>query len=271
MSEIKIKTVKDLADALISVGDLDPVYQFANKCVYSKGSDWTQRFSLHFLLFYDLGGAVAAAEQTSQTSFWPYVKENFSDFPRTSVRMGPRMKREFVENLSQKFPLPYSFWDKSYHDDYDKMVEWFKTQAHNCGFGDYFRWKTMDFHDRVFDRRVRLSLNSAVQFLPSRPVKVANQLWKSPVEALLAVQEMIHDWAAPGAPSRGCGPSEAETVLCAIHEYFFSANPKYIGSDVDECYHSLRKFREFQLFLPTKLNWSVYERPHALDTSTLSN
>ena len=251
--------------------DLDPTYDFLFAAKQDQGQDWLNRFSLHYLMFYDLGGALAAARDTEEANFWAYVQDNYDDFPRGTERRHSRgvVGRLYLENMVTK-GTPRGIMRDMYSPSYSGLVSVMISRFKSCGFGPYFIWKVMDFQDRIYERPVRLSLLEADKYCPDEPRRCANTLWDMPFPHVLSfVAGSIKDMPAPGAPDRTCDLPEAETILCMLKGWGVTKTHT-IGDDVDSKWEQLRKFPEFHKYLPTKQDWSKYERPATLDPATLS-
>src|SRR5215471_11546823 len=92
---------KQFAKATIETHDLDPTYDFLYAAKMNLGEEWATRFALNYLCFYDMGGAVAAAEQTNGDTFWEYMLDNYVSFPRGTERRHSRgvLGLNYVQNL----------------------------------------------------------------------------------------------------------------------------------------------------------------------------
>jgi hypothetical protein len=236
------------------------------------GNAWCRRFAIHYLCFYDMGGAVAAAEQTTEADFWSYVLDNYVAFPRGTERRHSRgeLGLRYVTNLS-KLGTPRDIWRAMHAPNYTTLVKVFTTQFKNCGFGPYFIWKVMDFQDRIFENPVSLSLVEAVTHCPNEPRKCADTVWpgRGFLWCIDEIAQYIKQWVAPGAPDRMCSLPEAETLLCMMKGWGITKTHT-IGDDVDLKYEQLRKWPQFLKFLPPKQDWSQYVRPDTMDAASLS-
>lgn len=252
--------------------DLDPTYDFLYRARMELGNDWANRFSVHYLCFYDMGGALAAARDTGETDFWSYVLDNYTAFPRGTERRHTRgeLGLRYVTELSKK-GTPRDTMKAMYSPSYTGLVSVFNSHFKGCGFGPYFIWKVMDFQDRVFERPISLTRAEAERHCPDEPRKCAKALWPEFKFGYVmeSIAYNIRDMVAPGAPDRKCGLPEAETILCMLKGWGITKTHT-IGDDVDSKWEQLRKFPEFHKYLPTKQDWSKYERPADLDPATIS-
>jgi hypothetical protein len=268
-----IKNWRDFATVTVKTHDLDPTYDFLFAAKQDKGQDWLDRFSLHYLMFYDMGGAVRCAESTSEADFWSYVIAGYPTFKRGTERRHSRgdLGANYVANLSAR-GTPRNIMKAMYSPSYTGLVSVFNTHFQGCGFGPYFIWKVMDFQDRIYERPISISIAEALKHCPDEPRKCALVLWPddSFAKALDYVAYHIKDLVAPGAPDRTCGIPEAETILCMLKGWGIT-KVHTIGDDVDTKWAQLAEFPEFHKYLPTKEDWSKYERPATLDTKTLSD
>lgn len=264
---MKISTWQDFARVTIQSNDLDPSYVFLWNAKRDKGDEWAARFIIHYLLFYDLGGAVRAAELTSDATFWKYVRRGYDDFRRGTERRHFRadLGMKCVANMSDK-GTPTQLWDAMYETNYTGLTQVFKKSFVNCGFGPYFQWKVLDFQERVWERPIILSLAEAVKYCPDDPRKCAKILWpeKDFDRAISDVSDYISQFMAPPSGNRPCSYQEAETVLCMLKGYFITKTHT-VGDDVDSKWSQLSTYPEFLKYLPPKQDWSQYERS-ALDS-----
>ncbi len=262
MQSTTVSTWQKFAEVTILTNDLDPSYEFLYKARSLKGEEWSERFIVHYLCFYDLGGAVACADKTTADTFWPYMFEGYSSFPRGTERRHTRGDGglRFLQNLSLH-GSPHSIWTTMWAPTYTELVKVFKDKFAGCGFGPYFIWKVLDFQERVWGRPISLSLAEAVKHCPDEPRKCAAILWPHLpfVEALEKVTYYIHRMPAPPSFNRPCSYQEAETVLCMLKGYFITKTHT-IGDDIDSKYLQLHRWPELQELLPPQENWSKYER-----------
>lgn len=265
-----IKNWAQLCDVVLATGDLDPLYDFAVAANKVKDDAWTDRFVMHLLTFYDVGGAVQAADLTTENSFWDYVIANYDTFPRGTNRRHSRgdIGRKYVMNC-EKMGGPTEFLEKAWSRTYTGLVKVFQDNFQGCGYGPYFVWKVMDYQDRVLGRPVQLLLHEAIKHMPDEARKGATLLWPGkPLQDVLGgMIEYMRRYAAPGLPTRGCGFSEVETMLCALRGWY--NNDYAVGQDLLERHKQLKPFPQYRpLLKPVPL--THYERPNPLDTAALS-
>lgn len=268
-----ISNWRDFAKATILTNDLDPTYVFLYNAKKELGESWATRFAVHYLCFYDLGGAIRAANQTHDNTFWAYVLGNYREFPRGTERRHSRgeLGLGYVTELSKR-GSPQRVWEWMGNSrNYSDLVLRFKMDFQNCGFGPYFIWKVLDFQERIWDNPITLSLDEAVKYCPNDSRKCAAILWpdKDFKTALTDVTDYISQFLAPPKGDRPCSYQEAETILCMLKGYFITKTHT-IGDDVDSKYAQLAHFPEYHRFLPPKQDWIRYVRAYTVDTKTVS-
>lgn len=250
-----VDTWQELADVLIQTGELDPVYIWLHKVDKIQGRPWTNRFLTHFLMYYDLGEAVEAANRTTEDDFWRYVTDNYSSFRRGHERRHSKgiVGLKYLDNIKE-YGTPSELWEFMYYPTYGGMVHRIQADLPACGIGPYFIWKIMDFYDRCLGRPVDISFIEANKYLPEMAAKCAKQMYPyHPVHHILAmVREYIEDQPAPGAPTRLCSYPEAESILCAMRGYFVTGTYK-IGSDLDRRWAELADYPDLQIHLPERI------------------
>jgi len=261
MTSTVIDTWQKFAKVTIETDDLDPSYIFLKRARELKGESWACRFVIHFLCFYDLGGAVKAADQTTDSSFWDYTIANFHAFPRGTERRHSRgdIGLGYITNLSQH-GSPTRIWGMMQAPTYTDLVRTFNYGFKGCGFGPYFIWKVLDLQERVWGRKISLSLEEAVRYCPDEPRRCATFLWPEErfSEVMTKVALYVSNFPAPNG-GRPCSYQEAETVLCMLKGYFITKTHT-IGDDVDEKHNQLYRWPELQALLPPKQDWRQYER-----------
>jgi len=267
-----IESWRDYARAVVEVDDLDPTYGFFNKARQVKGDEWANRAVLHLLLFYDLGGAVRAANDTWEETFWEYVANHYNEAKRGTERRHSRgdLGRRYIANLRER-GTPMVIMERLHAPVYTEMYRKIEKEFAGCGFGPYFIWKIMDLQDRCLGRRVTLNMQEAIRYMPDQPRKCAAETFPTHTleGAIRNVVEAVSDLAAPGDPNRGCGYSEAETILCTIHS-FFKTKTYNIGDDITKRHKQLAEFPYLARLLPPQQDWSQYVRSTAVDPATLS-
>lgn len=259
---MKISTWRQFAKVTIETNDLDPTYVFLHAAKAEKGDDWATKFALHYLCFYDLGEAVMAADTVEQADFWKYVKTHFPKFKRGTERRHTRgpQGEAYIHELSKK-GTPLEIWDRMYSPTYSGMVHRFKEEFQGCGFGHYFLWKVLDFQERIWERKITLSLAEAAKYCPDAPRKCALILWPGmEFEGVIeVVADYIYEFPAPPGGNRMCSYQEAETILCMLKGYFITKSHT-IGDDIDSKWDQLKNFPAYLQYLPPKQDWTQYER-----------
>lgn len=257
-----IETWYDFARVTVQTKDLDPTYDFLWNARQEMGDNWADRFALHMLMFYDLGGAVAAAQQTNEHNFWEYVLDNYTAFPRGTERRHSRgtLGLGYVTELSKR-GSPTKLLGKMTGEYYTYLVKTVERDFKGCGFGPYFIWKVLDYQERCLGRAIYLTLDECLKYMPAEPRKCAATLWPHTSLRVVVdgVRKAIYNLPAPGSPDRLCSYQEVETVLCMLKGYFITKTHT-IGDDIDEKHEQLRKWPEFLKFLPPKQDWSQYVR-----------
>ena len=257
-----ISTWQQYARAVVRVDDLDPTYGFMNKARKLKGDAWANRMVTHLLLFYDLGGAVRCAENSTEDDFWNYVTHGYHLFNRGTERRHSRgeLGKKYIANLRDR-GTPSEIMEKLYGPTYTELYRNVLADFDGCGFGPYFIWKIMDIQDRCLGRPISLSLAEACKYMPDQPRKCAGATFPQLCleDAIREVTDAVEDLPAPGCETRGCGYSEAETILCTIHS-FFNTKTYSIGDDVHKRHKQLKEFPELLPLLPPDLDWSQYKR-----------
>jgi len=250
-------SMKTFARDLVLTGELDPMYIMMRRI---DNYDKKVRFVTHFFLFYDAGGAAKCME--SQVRFWDYVTNGYPLFKRGTERRHFRGENgaKAIKILSALGNLD-NMWDAIYGVNLKIMAG---KQIPGSQIGPYFQWKAMDILDRVFGDEVLLSLPDAMKFLPDEPRKCAKAIWpnKNLSWVLDEVAGWIGDLPAPGAHTRNCAYSEAETILCAING--LRKGSYKFGQDLERRHAELAPFPELRRLLPDPINTTLYE--HTLDT-----
>jgi hypothetical protein len=258
----------DFARLTVQTGDLDPMYDMMAKARQIKGDRWINRYALHFFMFYDAGGAARCAND--DTPFWSYVTNGYHLFRRGTERRHFRGDNGKTAVVSiQLKGEPEAVWSRMSAPTYTNLLANINQNFQQCQIGPYFAWKAMDILDRCLGFPVILTRAEAVKGIPDQPKECAKAVFPhlSLGDALDTVVDAIKDLPAPGVDNRNCGYSEAETVLCMLKGYFITKTHT-IGDDVDEKHEQMKDFPDLCELLPTKQNWSKYERG-PLDTTSL--
>jgi len=249
---------------LVITDELDPMYIVMHRIT---PHELKLRFVTHFFLFYDAGEAAMC--MTDPRPFWDYVDYGYKVFKRGTERRHFRGEKGLraIKVLRQSRTLD-ELWDRIYGHNMTTMASFIEAHMKGAQLGPYFQWKAMDILDRVFDDKVELTLKEAVKYLPEEPRKCISAIWPhlSLATALEEVTSWIDDIPAPGARSRNCFYSEAETVLCAING-FLKGSYKF-GQDLERRHKELEPFPELRRLLPDPIVTKNYE--HSLDAPTVS-
>lgn len=243
---------------LVTTGELDPPYVLIDAGRSKYGKEWTERFAMHYFLFYDLGGAAECAK--SEVPFWDYVKTGYANFKRGKPRRHFRGDKGLAacDRLSIAGPTAGNAFNAMYRDDYNSLALHIQDHFPGCEIGPYFTWKLMDIFDRCLGRPVWLDLKTTLKHLPEVPRKGAKSFFpdKSLEVTLNTVTEAIWNIAPPGAFTRMCGLPEAETILCAIHG--INKGTYRFGEDLDHRHKELAAFPDLIALLPPIRDWSKY-------------
>lgn len=255
---------------LVTTGELDPVYNLIYGGKQRYGDQWAAQFALHFFMYYDVGQAAALANAQTELDFWHMQNFGYDAFKRGSERRhfrGEKGKQAML-NL-QHIGSPEQIWKRMHGLHYHSLRLNVQDKFQGCQIGDYFTWKAMDILDRCLGMPVQLSVNEAAQYLPDTPVKAIRTFWRiTPIcEALDQVVTVINDLPAPGAPTRNCSYSEAETILCAM--YGFNKGTYKFGSDIVKRREQLKDHPYLLDLLPEVPTGYRYDSTQALDTTAL--
>lgn len=266
---ILVNSWPQFARITIQTHDLDPMYDFINNARQVKGQTWADKFALHFFMFYDAGGAAAAADHKGD--FWKYVFDNFDKFKRGTERRHYRSEKGLraVKHMS-KYGSPSMVWEIMHRPSYTELARNIEVNFVGCEIGPYFMWKAYDLMDRGLGLPISLSLSEAVEHMPDEPRKCAASVYPTHgLNALLVdIVEAIEDLPAPGAANRNCSYSEAETILCMMKGYFLTKS-HLIGDDIEEKHMQLASHPEYIQFLPKRININDYQRG-SLDPTIIS-
>lgn len=210
---------------LVITKELDPTYDIMVGHFASKDFLYKSRFLTHYLMFYDLKGALFAANTTKDDTFFNYVADNYEKWDRGTARRHSRgaVGMKYLRNMQNKFSTPMIFWSraiKSGQRGYDSLVRFFVGEADGCGVGPYFQWKTGDLLRNVLGERCPLTLTDGGAFLPDVPLKEIQKNWPDGRTTLSVITEVlgwIQGLPAPGLGTFRCGYAEVETVLCAMY------------------------------------------------------
>lgn len=258
----------DFARLTVTTGDLDPMYNMMARANKIKGDTWISRYALHFFMFYDAGGAARCANDDAP--FWNYVVNGYPLFRRGTERRHFRGGNGKIAVMRMQLKgEPKTIWQKMSAPTYTNLVANIAQNFPQCQIGPYFAWKAMDILDRCLGFSVGLTKEEAIKGMPDQPRECAKAMFPhlSLGDALDTVVAAIKDLPAPGVVNRNCGYSEAETVLCMLKGYFLTKTHT-IGDDIDEKHAQMKDFPDLCELLPTKQNWSKYERG-SLDTTSL--
>jgi hypothetical protein len=286
-----ILPVEDFGRALISTGDLDPVY------IALARVDWPEeqrkRWLVAYWLFYHPGAACFMSETQPHSAspgsdFWAWAAiaaKNETpapisklDFP-ASIERWPRAseRRHFRGDKSVKATLELARRFPGGHE----LVDFVAEAAPNYGalfnrvcslpqFGPWMAFKVADMLERVMGVPVDFDLNSVTMF--EDPKKAALMVarrnlgmseetkFKDPDGVIRRVVEhLIAEFAglsAPPAHDRPIGYQEVETVLCKWKSHVNGHYP--VGKDCREIREGLEAWsgvseaaRDFLHWMPT--------------------
>lgn len=253
-----IRTFEEFALCDVFVGDIDPTYWVMNRALHAKGRPWTTRFCVGMLAFYHMGTAEAAAGHEGQ-DFWEYLKEVFPTTPRASERRHFRGQKglDALVAMEHFSPVPENFFEP-FPPTYQgvKSVCGNKLQQ----FGPYFQLKVCDYMDRCLDIPIR-SFAGLERNLPSFPLKAACMLTPGVPDYQafnIAVQRVGQlQLLAPPKFDRPIGPAEVETILCDWKRA--KTGSSWMGADIHDKYHALRKGSELQGWLPQLIKSDTFK------------
>lgn len=243
------------SEDLVTSGEIDPPYYLIHRARRAKGEEWAAAFALYYFMFYELSGAVEAANNHKE--FWDYCRAVEPTAKRGKARRHFRAAKsaQAVARLSS-LGDPTQVWRAMYADTYSGMLANLNSKFAGCEIGPYFAWKAADILDRGLGTPVLVSMSEAVAYMPSVPRKGAKDMFPHlPAEqALQKVANVIYDLHAPGNPSRMCSYPEAETILCAMYGY--RKGTYVMGSDIVARRQELAAYPELANLLPTNITWS---------------
>jgi hypothetical protein len=255
----------NFARLLVETGELDPVYDLIDRGGLDHGAQWRHQFALHFFMYYDVGQAAALANAQTELDFWHMQNFGYQGFKRGTERRHFRGEKGLTAMRTfQHMGSPGSIWRAMSAPTYHQLVMRVESDFQGCQMGPYFTWKAMDILDRCLGYSVELSLEDAVRYLPEQPRKCAKELWPtlSLADALRMVSSWICDLPAPGRPTRNCGYSEAETVMCAALGY--QKGTYKLGSDLERRHAELKDHPYLRKHIGPMIDWR--EREQAMES-----
>lgn len=241
---------------LVRSREIDPTYDFMIKLGEENSASFMDRFTLHYLMFYDLGGAFIGAGKAGDDDFFQYILDTYDQWPRGKARRHARASvgKGYVNMLRQRFLTPTIFWDrvlKEGRTSYDSLAKYWQGMQ-GCGMGPYFVWKMGDIIRNVFHLECPMSRVDFLTYLPDVPFKA---LKKYPgLEQ--TIYESICELPNPWYPTRHCSWPEVETVLCAVYGY--DKGTYTFGSDLANLHYRLRDDPRLLRLLPPLIKESDY-------------
>lgn len=259
---------KQFARDLVMSGELDPPYVLFYNLQMVKSAEWIDVAVMHYFLFYDLEGAVKAADEVNPVDYWQYILDRLPTLKRGKARRHFRGEAAQTAICRLKTGSVCHTLERMYKPTYALLALYMGAYS-GCQIGPYFTWKLMDIFDRCLGREVQLSLNAAVEYLPDVPRKAVKQFFpgKLVADALQEVVSWIDDLSAPGVPTRNCSYAEAETVLCAM--YGMNKGTYKFGSDLIHRRGELKNFPQYAMLLPIPREWNHYDG-RRLESPTIS-
>lgn len=254
MDKIIVNDWRYFAKVTIETNDLDPMYDVIAGIHDTMPPEFTGRFVMHFLLFYNAGEAYKAA--MSNEPFWDYVRDHYPTVKRGTERRHMRGSagQRAIINLERIHEDPWMVLleMKKGVTNYTELYENMTTRFAGTQFGPYFIWKLFDIFDVCLRWPIEMTLKEAVKHCPDEPRKCAEALWPGRrfIDVMEHVTGEIEQWDHP-IVDRKCGYSEAETILCMM-KGFFVTKTHTIGDDILEKHEQL-KDSDARQFLPPKI------------------
>lgn len=277
MTSSKQMGVVEFGDALLSTGDLDPVYLALVEA--DLPPDRLKRLLVAYWCFYHLGVACFISSSTG-AEFWDWMTraaENKIESPAGGRWPRSAERRHFrgaqatsaVAELRARYPQPEAMVDyivgpspvdfPKHRDAADIM----KRAKEHRGFGDWIAFKVADMVETVL--KVDVSFVDAEIFMFSSPVEGARLVYETqmkcdcgepPVWTASADQlGLVVAWlteqlgegrTAPPSHRRRLGIQEIETVLCKWKSHLSGSYPAP-GKDIHELRHGLREWADFSI------------------------
>lgn len=239
--------------ALITTGDLDPVYIVLHKAGWNP--EFMSRFLLAYGCYYHLGTAAYIADQDDywkafETAARNEVATPFGGrWPRSSERRHFRGNAaiEFTAGLRSAFPAPENFIPHlEAHAPFVKDVR--AAVEALPGFGGWASFKFADLLDRVCGVPISIRRDEAMYDTPkegARIVFVEEHGFTAPIEECIGHAERVFERAtkglmAPPTADRPLGFFELETCLCKYKSH--SKGRYWVGKDILEIIHASQAF-----------------------------
>lgn len=233
-------SVAEFGHALLTSGDLDPVYVMLHRSDLSRNQ--LKRWLVAYWCFYHSG----VASYLTESSFWSTLKADLASFPRGTERRHFRgaLAKSSVAELEECYPNPECMVDFISLET-PSLKEVFDRVCSHRGFGPWIAFKVADMLDRCLG--VPIDFDDAHLFLFKDPAAAVDLLWKdreyyAPTDIRRKVvidelREMFGDLPAPPDGRRKVGLAEIETILC---KYKSHVNGRYpVGKDSREILHHL--------------------------------
>jgi hypothetical protein len=238
--------IREFGDALISTGDLDPVYIALVKAELPRPQ--LARVLMSYWCFYHLG---VSTWISGQEDFWHWMKvaaiNNTSPrdlalpsdrWPRGAERRHFRGAKciNAIEWLSRHDPL--ALVERLATLETEKAIiartsEW-------PMFGPWIGFKIADMMERVWGAPIRFSRNIGLMYKePSAGLQLLSS-FNSSAQPKALYEGLLEHFATKTAPptyNRPCGPQEVETILCKWKSHRGGHYP--VGKDSREMHHGL--------------------------------
>lgn len=225
--------------AMLSTGDLDPVYFIPQLLSDHLKRDWL----LAYWLFYDAGTAMRIALDTNTDGWTDAVTAADARHARRGTERRHMRGINFKKALASIEAYGQSWlWD-------DLMAcrsfgEVKRVTKKLSGFGPWITFKMADMLERCL--QVPISFEYSDIELYSSP-KEAARLWdpeRSLEEVMTTLQGMLPTLEAPPWLDRAIGVQELETMLCKWGSHV--SGHYSVGKDIREVTHSLAEFPTLQ-------------------------
>ena len=258
MAAYNILTVEQFGRAMITTGDLDPIYIALHRMQMPE--DQRNRWLVAYWCFYHAGFACYASERDGNDFWQTMMTAAVNEVPAPTGGRWPRgsERRHFrggqgiraIQELTALYKRPgYMVEHIASHslNDLVRPVEGvFRVVKSHRGFGDWISFKVADMLDRCTDYPVQF--DNAHVFMFADPVKGAELAclhWghgvvKGEYFSNLAVKRLIETFSNLTAPPKHERPpnvQEIETVLCKWKGHMRGHHP--VGHDTHEILQGL--------------------------------
>lgn len=246
----KYLDIRDFGRALITTGDLDPVYLVIQHMEWQPGQ--LEQWCFGYWLFYHVGVASYLAE-VPEAQFWGHVTYS-KDWPRGTERR--HFRGEAVHKAMNRFSHEYSGPAEAIQllkDEFttpEAPVAGVRAHVkrHWPMFGEWSSFKVADMLDAVLQYPVNFQLSEPDFFdSPKQAAVEVFQKWyplttdKSEDSMIYSVVNAIRntllDLRCPHAPHRPNNVQEIETILCKWKSHLNGHYP--MGKDSRELKHVL--------------------------------